>query len=457
MSEFSFEEAIAFYRNKVLKTTLGWTDLWQEEHSHAFMVAGANTTSLVEDFFNAIQKAKWAKDGGGYEGFRTSFDEIVKKHGWAHNGTPGWRSRIIYDTNITQAYNAGRYQQMVELKAFRPYWRYRHTSTEHPRLQHLAWDGIILPADDPWFNTHYPQNGWRCRCRVESLTEREAEGHWKAKGKTGPDTAPPIVWEKRWVGKRSATPRLVDTPVGIDPGFAYNPGRAWKKPPEGQPSIAQYRADRTAQAGKHDNNLANFVGQRPSLFKHEPVQVTELTGNEFGENLSKKELAMAADLKLRTLQKTDGLVNADTGWRFSINKSSRKKMGGNPDLSAVDSKAVAGIGQLVISAILVENHPDIEHGNEFISMIHRFYTAVSIDGVLYQVKLTAKCFIPESGKDRVLHALSAIEIENALLGTLPSSTDKSVLQTAQPTTGRTVTITELLKNATMQDGSEFKP
>jgi hypothetical protein len=251
---------------------------------------------------------------------------------------------------------------------------------------------------------------------------------------------------------------LVDTPIGIDPGFAYNPGRAWKKPPEGQPSIAQYRADRAAQAGKHDNNLANFVGQRPGLFKHDPVQVTELTGNEFGESLSKKELGQAADLLLRTLQKGDGLTNADTGWVFRINKNARKKMGDNSDLSAAESKSVAGIEGIVRSAVLAENHPDLEHGNPQVETIHRLYVPVTIEGVLYRIKLTAKSFIPESGKARVLHALSAAEIDCALLGTVPAyETGIPSKPQAQPTTGRTVTITELLKNATMQDGSEFKP
>lgn len=194
------------------------------------LVAGAAQDALVEDFFNAIQQAKWAKDGGGYEGFKQRFTEIATKHGWAYNGAPGWRSRVIYDTNITQAYNAGRYQQMVELKEFRPYWQYRHTSIEHPRLQHLAWNGITLPADDPWFNTHFPQNGWGCKCRIDSLTETEAQREWEKRGKSGPDVAPPIEWEERMVGKNGSNPHVVRTPKGIDAGFAYNPGRAWEKP-----------------------------------------------------------------------------------------------------------------------------------------------------------------------------------------------------------------------------------
>ncbi len=227
-NQFKFDQAINFYRNKMKLPTSGWTDVWQEQHSHAFVVAGATHDALVEDFYNAIQKAKW--EGGGYDEFRTRFNEIVAKHGWAHNGAPGWRSKIIYDTNINQAYNAGRYKQMDALREFRPYWEYDHTSIEHPRLEHKAWDSIILPADSDWWDTHYPANGWGCKCRVHALSKPEAQRKWEIKGKTGPDTAPPIEWEERVVGKNGSNPRTVRVPKGIDPGFAYNPGKAWLEP-----------------------------------------------------------------------------------------------------------------------------------------------------------------------------------------------------------------------------------
>lgn len=222
-----FSEAIDFFKQKIRLPSSGWTDIWQEQHSHGFVVAGAHHDALVEDFYNAIAKAK---EAGGYEVFKQSFGEIVAKHGWAHNGSPGWRSKIIYDTNVTQAYNAGREKQMMALKHLRPYGIYRHTSIEHPRLQHLAWDGFVLPLDDPWWDTHTPQNGWGCKCRKYSLSRTEAEREWKKNGKTGPDQAPAIEMEERVVGKNGSNPRTVWVPKGIDPGFAYNPGKAWLEP-----------------------------------------------------------------------------------------------------------------------------------------------------------------------------------------------------------------------------------
>ncbi len=222
-----FREAADFFAKKIKLPSSGWTDIWQEQHSQAFVVAGATTDALVEDFYNALAKAK---ESGGFAEFQKAFPEIVKKHGWSHNGAPGWRAKIIYDTNVTQAYNAGREQQMQAVKHLRPYGIYDHTSIEHPRLEHKAWDGLIIPLDDPWWDTHTPQNGWGCKCRKRSLSRVEAERRWKQAGKEGPDQVPPIEWEEKVVGKNGSNPRIVRVPKGIDPGFAYNPGKAFLEP-----------------------------------------------------------------------------------------------------------------------------------------------------------------------------------------------------------------------------------
>jgi hypothetical protein len=91
----------------------------------------------------------------------------------------------------------------------------------HPRVQHVAWDGLVLKADDPWWNTHYPPNGWRCHCSVSPVSD-----HGMSRmGRTGPDKAPPVdmrPWRNPHTGK------VVEVPRGIDPGFGYNPGAAWQ-------------------------------------------------------------------------------------------------------------------------------------------------------------------------------------------------------------------------------------
>lgn len=216
-----FQEQIDYFRQKVPLGTRAWTDIWEGEHARAFVVAGATKDDLLLDFKAAIDKA--IADGTTLETFRQDFDQIVAKHGWSYNGGRGWRSRVIYETNLRTSYQAARFKQMEEIKALRPYWEYRHSDlVQDPRPEHLEWDGLVLSADDPWWKTHSPPNDWGCECMVFALSKRDLED----RGKKAPDQAPPIEYEEKTVGTRGPSPRTVRVPKGIGPGWGYNPGEA---------------------------------------------------------------------------------------------------------------------------------------------------------------------------------------------------------------------------------------
>jgi SPP1 gp7 family putative phage head morphogenesis protein len=209
--DLPFQEAIDFLKQKTKVPTKSWRDVWDAAHSKMFMVAGANTEALVGDFQASIAKA--LEQGTTLEEFRKDFDAIVKTHGWSYKGERGWRTRTIFETNMRTAYAAGRYAQMTRpetLEAF-PYWSYRHSGSLHPRLNHKAWDGQVYAADDPFWKTNYPPNGFGCGCFVVPVSRTGL----KRLGKSGPDESPNL--------DQLGT----DQPLGVDPSFAYNPGEAW--------------------------------------------------------------------------------------------------------------------------------------------------------------------------------------------------------------------------------------
>ncbi len=216
-----FGEQIEFFRHKLNLPTNGWTDIYTQEHDWAFVVAGANRDEIVADFHTAVERA--ISEGRTLAEFRKDFDAIVAKHRWDYNGGRNWRSRVIYETNLRTSYAAGRYEQLQALKSVRPFWQYVHSdAVQHPRPLHLSWNNLVLPADDPWWITHFGPNGWGCQCTVRALNQRDLDRMGLKVG-----TAPPTKMETLVIGQRSPQgPRTVSVPEGIDPGFEYTPGRA---------------------------------------------------------------------------------------------------------------------------------------------------------------------------------------------------------------------------------------
>lgn len=264
-----FAEQIAFFRRKLNVNTQSWLDVWQKAHDHAFMVAGANRDDLVLDFRQAVDAA--IANGETLEQFRKRFDSIVAKYGWDYNGGRNWRSRVIYETNLRTSYAAGRWQQLQSIKQRVPYWEYVHSdAVQHPRPQHLAWNGLVLSADDPWWHSHFPPNGWGCQCTVRGRSKRDLADM----GKSGPDQAPPIDMQSVTVGQRSpGGPRDVETPAGVDPGFGYAPGRdAFETWLQQQAEQAIEAAALPAQWEPLITTTAADIG-RPAMIPLRPVPV----------------------------------------------------------------------------------------------------------------------------------------------------------------------------------------
>ena len=219
-----FQDQIEYLKNKLNLPSQAWDDILSAAHDRAFIVAGAAKADLLQDLHDAVTRG--AVDGGGERAFVKDFQAIVAKHGWTGwtgEGTPAgeaWRARIIFQTNMSTSYWAGRYQQMTdpEVLKLHPYWRYIHAEgILHPRPQHLAWHGLTLLATDPFWKTHFPPNGWMCHCRITSVSQ--AEGERSAKAGLG---EAPTGWD--------AINLKTGEQIGIDKSFGYAPGASAKKP-----------------------------------------------------------------------------------------------------------------------------------------------------------------------------------------------------------------------------------
>lgn len=220
-----FREQIAFLRQKRPAPTKRWTDALKGVHDRKFVIAGATDMAMLEDFQEAILEA--IETGRSIEAFGEEFDRIAEKYGWDYRGERNWRIRTILETNVRTSFMAGRLKQMrdPDVVKLRPYWQYVHGDSRiplEPRPAHLAWNGLVLRWDDPWWETHFPPNDWLCSCGVRTLSERDL----RKLGKAGPDTAPmdgtvPVI--------DRATGQMVMKPTGIGAGWDYMPGDLWER------------------------------------------------------------------------------------------------------------------------------------------------------------------------------------------------------------------------------------
>lgn len=209
-----FVEQIEFFRAKLNLPTETWRDIQKSAHDKSFVVAGAMKADLLNDLRAAVDQVV---QGGSIGDFRKRFKAAVEKSGWTGwtgEGTKAgeaWRTKVIYQTNMATSYAAGRRKQLLNpaLLSRRPFWRYIHDdSVTTPRPQHKAWGdaNLTLRHDHPFWDTHFPPNGWGCKCRIVAV-KAPADGD---------ATEPPAGW--------TDTDPKTGAPVGIDEGWDYAPG-----------------------------------------------------------------------------------------------------------------------------------------------------------------------------------------------------------------------------------------
>lgn len=300
-----FSEQIDYFRSKNNVTTERWADMWKEAHNRSFTVAGAMRDDLLADFRKAVDKA--ISEGKSLNWFKSQFNQIVKQYGWEHSGQADWRAQVIYETNLRQSYSAGREQQIEAVKHLRPYGIYKHSGSEHPRLDHLSWNNLVIPLDDPWWETHTPTNGYGCKCKKLTASEKTLE-------RLGLKvTGAPSVEYYDWVDKVTGEAHKI--PRGIDPGFDYTPKASAQLTQKVQESVdaklplaerlparvvdhafstvkginAQNMSDVLAQV--HNSSLPDF---QLFLAKHN-IKTLVLKAGEL--NGSKKAWAMASDVE----------------------------------------------------------------------------------------------------------------------------------------------------------------
>jgi len=227
--------AALFERGKRLDPSFAWEDVWQEIHASQFTVAKSAGFDILKEIHAGLLKA--LSEGTTFREFAKELTPFLQSKGWwgrqlvtdpetgdtvsAQLGSTR-RLRTIFDVNMRVSYAAGHWAGFERNKAARPFLRYVCILDSRTRPAHRARHNLVLPVDHPYWAIWAPPCGWNCRCTLQSLSQRDVD-RLIAQGEQLFFEPPADVW-RDYVNKR--TGEIARVPEGIDPGWAYNPGKA---------------------------------------------------------------------------------------------------------------------------------------------------------------------------------------------------------------------------------------
>ncbi|HAT1683956.1 TPA: phage head morphogenesis protein [Klebsiella oxytoca] len=236
------KEAVAYFRAKGSHLNWNWYETLADGHARSFTVAKVTKLDVLTTIQAEVEKA--VSQGISQQEFIRDLTPRLQKLGWwgkqivvdsAGNaqtvqlGSPR-RLALIYNVNTRVAYNVGRYAQMMNATDTHPFWQYVAVMDSRTRPSHAALNGLVFRYDHPFWKTHYPPNGWNCRCRVRALSQArmDALGLKEAQGT--------LTTKKVQAAVDKATGEIIETEVTTfadgsrimtpDAGWSYNPGSA---------------------------------------------------------------------------------------------------------------------------------------------------------------------------------------------------------------------------------------
>ncbi len=250
------ERAIAHFRRKGYAISWDWHDVWERQHAHAFTVAKALKLDLLQDIRGAVDRA--LAEGRTERQFIAELEPALRRRGWwgrqTRIGPDGSeqavqlgshrRLRTIFRTNAATARAASRFEAMTANAEARPYWMYDAMNDSRTRPSHRVLDNRVFRHDDPFWRSHFPPNGWGCRCLVRAFTADQvrARGLKVYRGEGRLREIDQLVDERTGLRRRGIEYVVENPPRGAarrfapDPGWSYAPGRIGGGPPTAGPS-----------------------------------------------------------------------------------------------------------------------------------------------------------------------------------------------------------------------------
>ena len=141
--------------------------------------------------------------------------------------------RAEYNFVSTSAEMAARWEEF-EKDGDRYFLQYRTVGDDRVRKEHMALDATTLPVEHPFWDTHYPPNGWNCRCNVVQVRKSRY----------------PATSEEELIERKKALAEEQARHKGKSEMFRFNPGKQRKTFPDYNPYTIKRCGDCDLAKGK---------------------------------------------------------------------------------------------------------------------------------------------------------------------------------------------------------------
>lgn len=323
------KKAIEWLKTKQV-TVENYRNLTASEIAKVYTIARITDLDMLQDIKSSMVTA--AEQGKPFAVWKTELLQHMANKGWLHPnghngkdiidpktgeifGTPR-RLDNIYRTNMQAAYNAGQYQTYMADVDNRPFWQYDAVGDHRTRPAHAAMDGLVYRYDDPFWTTFYPPNGYRCRCSVIALSERDMRRENRVVSVSNADNL--VQTQKVYNRKGDTYPTTAyKAPDGslhtTDKGFDYNAGRM-----NYRPDLDLYDRKLAHEFAKAEMRGAEFQAAFKQL-NEEFYQVKTRLGVE-GKLNSEQKIQIRNQLS-RQLKFAAGVLSTETQQMGGIKKA----------------------------------------------------------------------------------------------------------------------------------------
>jgi len=169
-----FAEALLWFLTRVPMTPEAFYEMASGWRREAFSLSGAASVEMVKSVM--VDVVDTMKDGTSLRGFRARALAKLEAE-WAGTvANPGFRAETIYRNAVQTAYNDGRRELMTEPDVLiaRPFWQFDAILDEATTDICKRRDGIVYPANDPWWARNTPPLHHRCRSSIRTMSRAEA-------------------------------------------------------------------------------------------------------------------------------------------------------------------------------------------------------------------------------------------------------------------------------------------